>query len=87
MKPCKHPISHALTSFNDVSTGFGDIATTKPGAKIRLLPKALEKKREGEVRSSLDIVIDRCRDFFFREQLPAGYWWAELESNVTITAE
>ena len=87
MKPVKHPISHALTSFNDVSAGYGDPASTKPGAKIRHLPKAIEKKKEGEVRNSLDIVIERSRDFFFREQLPAGYWWAELESNVTITSE
>ena len=41
----------------------------------------------GDAKSPLDKAIERTRDFFFREQLPDGYWWAELESNVTITAE
>ena len=41
----------------------------------------------GEAQSPIDKAIERTRDFFFREQLPDGYWWAELESNVTITAE
>jgi squalene-hopene/tetraprenyl-beta-curcumene cyclase len=45
------------------------------------------KKKEEESRSTLDLAIERSRDFFFREQLPQGYWWAELESNCTITAE
>ena len=41
----------------------------------------------GDAQSPIDKAIERTRDFFFREQLPDGYWWAELESNVTITAE
>lgn len=40
-----------------------------------------------EAKSPLDKGIERTRDFFLREQLPDGYWWAELESNVTISAE
>lgn len=35
----------------------------------------------------LDRAIIASRDFFLQQQLPDGYWWAELESNVTITAE
>jgi squalene-hopene/tetraprenyl-beta-curcumene cyclase len=31
--------------------------------------------------------IARAVEALFRLQQPAGYWWAELESNVTITAE
>lgn len=31
--------------------------------------------------------IARASEALFRLQQPAGYWWAELESNVTITAE
>ncbi len=31
--------------------------------------------------------IARATEALFRLQQPAGYWWAELESNVTITAE
>ncbi len=87
MKTSKQPISHALTSLNGVSTDFAEPPSTKPGAKVRHLPNAIGKKKEGDLRSPLDIVIERSRDFFFREQLPQGYWWAELESNVTITAE
>jgi len=31
--------------------------------------------------------IARAVDALFATQYPAGYWWAELQSNVTITAE
>ena len=31
--------------------------------------------------------IERAVDALFATQEPQGYWWAELESNVTITAE
>jgi len=37
--------------------------------------------------SQLDLAISRSKDFFLHQQLPEGYWWAELESNATITAE
>src|SRR5689334_13479816 len=87
MKPCKYPISHALTSFNGVAPEPEIKTPVRPGAKIHHLPASIWKKREGEVNTPLDQAIERSRDFFFREQLPAGYWWAELESNVTITAE
>jgi squalene-hopene/tetraprenyl-beta-curcumene cyclase len=35
----------------------------------------------------LDGAIVRAADALLRRQNPAGYWWAELQSNVTITAE
>ncbi|BDE07238.1 squalene-hopene cyclase [Vulcanimicrobium alpinum] len=35
----------------------------------------------------LDDAIARATDALFELQDPAGYWWAELQSNVTITAE
>ena len=31
--------------------------------------------------------VDRTCRYFLRTQYPEGYWWFELESNVTITAE
>jgi squalene-hopene/tetraprenyl-beta-curcumene cyclase len=31
--------------------------------------------------------LERARDALFQLQDPEGFWWAELESNVTITAE
>ncbi|MSM41052.1 MAG: squalene--hopene cyclase [Geobacter sp.] len=87
MTPCKHPISHALTSFNGVTAEPEIKPTAKPGAKIHHLPASIWKKKENETTSPLDLAIERTCEFFFREQLPQGYWWAELESNVTITAE
>ncbi len=31
--------------------------------------------------------IAASREFLLSEQYPEGYWWSELESNVTLTAE
>ncbi len=43
------------------------------------------------IRSSwvpqIEEAIRKSRDYFFKTQFPEGYWWSELESNVTITAE
>lgn len=87
-KPVRYPISHSLTSFNGQETGREQISSPPAGgAKVHHLPASLWKKKEGENKDTLDITIERSRDFLFREQLPEGYWWAELESNVTITAE
>ncbi|HTJ27217.1 MAG TPA: squalene--hopene cyclase [Candidatus Limnocylindria bacterium] len=36
---------------------------------------------------SLEDAIARASDALFRLQDPSGFWWAELQSNVTITAE
>lgn len=36
---------------------------------------------------SVDAAIARSQDYLLSMQQPDGYWWAELESNVTITAE
>jgi squalene-hopene/tetraprenyl-beta-curcumene cyclase len=35
----------------------------------------------------LDRTVDRGVDFLFSLQDPEGYWWAELESNVTMASE
>lgn len=35
----------------------------------------------------LAAAIDRSQNYLLSLQQPQGYWWAELESNVTITAE
>ncbi|HEX4453360.1 MAG TPA: squalene--hopene cyclase [Kofleriaceae bacterium] len=37
--------------------------------------------------SRTDVIIDRSRDWFRREQYADGFWWAELESNATMDAE
>ncbi|TSK05771.1 MAG: squalene--hopene cyclase [Geobacter sp.] len=85
--PFKHPISHALTSFNGIVSEPEQTAELKAGATVHHFPASLWKSKPGKAKSPLDVAIEGCRDFFFREQLPKGYWWAELESNVTITAE
>ncbi|MDA0266946.1 MAG: squalene--hopene cyclase [Cyanobacteria bacterium] len=36
---------------------------------------------------SLDQAIAAAQTYLLSLQTPAGYWWADLESNVTITAE
>jgi squalene-hopene/tetraprenyl-beta-curcumene cyclase len=87
MKSCKHRISGALTSLNTPPREDVNAPSTKPGAKIHHLPSSIWKKRNIAQNSPLDVAIQRSCEFFFREQLPEGYWWAELESNVTITAE
>ncbi len=35
----------------------------------------------------LDEAIEKAVDWLLERQSPEGWWWAELESNVTITAE
>jgi len=91
MKSSKYPISYALTSFNNSAEAPSKTPVVDPGikspAKIHRLPSSNWKKMEGTSDNPLDKAIELTRDFFFREQLPDGYWWAELESNVTITSE
>ncbi|MRR35803.1 squalene--hopene cyclase, partial [bacterium] len=87
MKISKHPISNALTSFSDAAKETLEEPQKKRGGKVHHLPASIWKKRDVENTSPLDQAIEKSQEFFFREQLPAGYWWAELESNVTITAE
>ncbi|HZP26617.1 MAG TPA: squalene--hopene cyclase [Dehalococcoidia bacterium] len=36
---------------------------------------------------SLDEAIARSQEYFLRTQDPQGFWWGELESNVTMAAE
>ncbi len=88
-KSRKLPISHALTSFNLSGTSSEPKQSDpiKTAGKIHRLPSSIWKSLEAGADNPLDQSIARTRDFFFREQLPDGYWWAELESNCTITAE
>jgi len=87
MNTSKYPISSALTSFNSETAEPVVETGKKTAGKVHHLPPSIWKKMVGDGKSPLDKAIERTRDFFFREQLPDGYWWAELESNVTITSE
>ncbi|MBI5485601.1 MAG: squalene--hopene cyclase, partial [Deltaproteobacteria bacterium] len=87
MSSSKYPISAALTSLNTETSEPVVEPSRKPPGKVHHLPPSIWKKMVGEAKSPLDKAVERTRDFFFREQLPDGYWWAELESNTTITSE
>ncbi len=39
------------------------------------------------VQTRLSEALRRGQDYLLAQQAPAGYWWAELEANVTLTAE
>lgn len=42
---------------------------------------------EGVDNHQLQEVISKAQNYLLSIQYPDGYWWAELESNVTMTAE
>jgi squalene-hopene/tetraprenyl-beta-curcumene cyclase len=46
-------------------------------------PISLEQDRSDQLKQS----IAKAQSYLLSLQTPEGYWWAELESNVTITAE
>ena len=71
MKPCKHPISHALTSFNGVSADKDEASAVKPVAKIHHLPTSILKKKEEELRNALDLAIEKLLVYENRERLAA----------------
>ncbi len=39
------------------------------------------------IQSRLGDAVRRAQDYLFAQQNLEGYWWAELEANVTLTAE
>jgi len=49
-------------------------------------PAKLVKIQSSWIRR-IERAIERSSSYFRQIQYPEGYWWAELESNVTITAE
>lgn len=83
----KSSISNSLTSFSTPVNMADAVIPLKTKGKVHHLPNTIWKKMPTEGAKPLDKAIENSRDFFFREQMPDGYWWAELESNVTITAE
>lgn len=55
----------------------------KPGANDSSEPLSVHDLWVRQVESA---VRSTC-GFYFKTQYPEGYWWAELESNTTITSE
>src|ERR1700719_3230902 len=62
-------------------------ATTASQAAVRVSMSIDAERSDGDAARpavDLDTALARARDALFRLQEPGGYWWAELESNVTI---
>lgn len=51
------------------------------------MPKEASITRHPSHVTEVSQAIERALDWLLRHQYPEGYWWGELESNVTITAE
>jgi squalene-hopene/tetraprenyl-beta-curcumene cyclase len=77
-------ISTGLTSFPE-DTHLSP--QPRSNEKVHYLPLTGRIRAGQDSGSPLDRAIRSSQDFFLRQQLPEGYWWAELESNVTITSE
>lgn len=61
-----------------------------PIDNLDLLPNEVEEGSEFDCRELADQVLEAIKKgqhYFLQCQHPDGYWWFELESNVTITAE
>src|SRR6185312_3263653 len=48
---------------------------------------ARDKGDAREAAAALDTALVRATNWLLADQSPEGYWWAELESNVTMAAE
>jgi squalene-hopene/tetraprenyl-beta-curcumene cyclase len=42
---------------------------------------------DASIDGRLAAAISRGQNYLLSQQYPEGYWWAELEANVTLTAE
>ena len=77
----------------DLDIGVGREPAAGCPEPVRLSEEAgsARSRPAATIRSSwmpqIEAAIRKSSDYFFRVQYPEGYWWAELESNVTITSE
>lgn len=74
----RKPISSGLTSFPPPASQ----QPRRDGSA-----RAADKDPAAGAITALDRAIGQSQGFLLAQQLPEGYWWAELESNVTISAE
>lgn len=62
-----------------------------PYDSLRLVPREVEGAQKPldpwDLADRIGEAIKRSHWYFLQNQHPDGYWWFELESNVTITAE
>lgn len=79
-KSLGHPPAKKTTSFHP-----------KPTADGEREPFALHLAKHSSLQSSwirsIERAVQKSTHFFLSTQYPEGYWWLELESNVTITTE
>jgi len=75
----------------DIGVGRGPAAGCPEPVKLSEEAGWPRSRPAATIRSSwipqIEAAIRKSSDYFFRVQYPEGYWWAELESNVTITSE
>ncbi|GAB4294678.1 MAG: squalene--hopene cyclase [Desulfuromonadia bacterium] len=70
-----------------ISAGITNRYGEPERGSIARFPSSHWKGLSIDDRSPLGRAVTAAREFLLAEQLPDGYWWAELESNATITAE
>ena len=62
-----------------------------PIDNLRLISAESQNRPEalwaGDLANRVSLAIEKTANYFIRNQNEEGYWWFELESNVTITAE
>ena len=62
-----------------------------PYDSLGLVPREVEGSQEPfdpwDLAGRIGEAVKRSQRYFLQNQHPDGYWWFELESNVTITAE
>lgn len=97
MKMSKRGVTARIEEEEEGWRNLDGEAADEFSAEIKKLAKPAKKSgstrrsKPASIRSSwtrqIQEAIQKTCDHYFRTQYPEGYWWAELESNVTITAE
>jgi squalene-hopene/tetraprenyl-beta-curcumene cyclase len=91
----KTPLSHNAVDPNDSDKkgphGSEDNATYAHDNRLHLLVSEQKERRGSDPGGSLAKrafeAVEKTAHYFMGNQDPEGYWWFELESNVTITSE
>ncbi len=63
---------------------FGFVSTVSPSERKST---SVSLRKLGVLSEEIENAMDKTIRNYLEEQHEDGYWWYELESNVTITAE
>ncbi|MCE5334752.1 MAG: squalene--hopene cyclase [Desulfobacteraceae bacterium] len=79
-------------AWGNLAGDAGEAVAVEGEAPLRSEPQSRPAQaRRASIRSSwtrqIEETIRKSCDYFYKVQYPDGFWWAELESNVTITSE